>query len=112
MKARVGQRGQVTIPKGIRESLGMKAGTVLELSEEDGRLIAVKAPDLDPVSEVYGYLGKGIDTESLIAQLPGRQRIALAPHLRHKRNGVPILPSQKRTRLVSPEIVNRLRDEG
>jgi hypothetical protein len=40
-------------------------------------------------------------------------RSALTPHeqARRKRNGVPILPSRKRTGLVTPGVVNRLRDE-
>ena len=43
MKARVAERGQVTIPKRLRDRLGVKPGTVLEFSEERGRLIAVKS---------------------------------------------------------------------
>ena len=43
MKARVAERGQVTIPKRLRDRLGVKPGTVLEFSEEHGRLIAVKS---------------------------------------------------------------------
>lgn len=40
-------------------------------------------------------------------------RIALAPRDRaaRRRNGVPILPKQRGTRVVTPGIVNRLRDE-
>ncbi len=40
-------------------------------------------------------------------------RIALAPRGRspRMRNGVPVLPRQRSARLVTPEIVNRLRDE-
>lgn len=40
-------------------------------------------------------------------------RSALAPRdrSRRKRNGVPLLPQQPGARLVTPEIVNRLRDE-
>jgi hypothetical protein len=40
-------------------------------------------------------------------------RSALAPRDRSRRtrNGVPILPKQRGARLVTPEIVNRLRDE-
>ena len=40
-------------------------------------------------------------------------RSALAPRGRtqRKRNGVPILPDRLGARLVTPEIVNRLRDE-
>jgi AbrB family looped-hinge helix DNA binding protein len=73
MKARVAERGQVTIPKLLRERLGVKPGTVLEFSEEHGRLIAVKSGGVDPVSEVYGCLGKTIDTDAVIAELRGRQ---------------------------------------
>jgi AbrB family looped-hinge helix DNA binding protein len=72
MKARVAERGQVTIPKLLRERLGVKPGTVLEFSEERGRLIAVKSGGADPVSEVYGCLGRGIDTDAVIAELRGR----------------------------------------
>ena len=73
MKARVTERGQVTIPKPLREWLGVTPGTILEFSEERGRLIAVKSGSVDPVSAVYGCLGKRIDTDTIIAQLRGRQ---------------------------------------
>jgi hypothetical protein len=41
-------------------------------------------------------------------------RSALAPRdgTRRKRNGVPLLAPRKRAGLVTPEIVNRLRDEA
>jgi AbrB family looped-hinge helix DNA binding protein len=74
MKARIAERGQVTIPKPLRQRLGMKPGTVLEFSEENGRLIAVKSGGTDPVSEVFGCLGKKIDTDAVMAQLRGRRR--------------------------------------
>ena len=73
MKARVAERGQVTIPKRLRDRLGMKPGTVLEFSEERGRLVAVKSGDDDPVSRAIGCLGKRIDTDAVMAQLRGRR---------------------------------------
>ena len=73
MKSRVAERGQITIPKRLRERLGVKPGTVLEFSEEHGRLIAVKNGGADPVSEVYGCLGKKIDTYAVMPQLRGRR---------------------------------------
>jgi AbrB family looped-hinge helix DNA binding protein len=72
MKARVTERGQVTIPKPLRERLGVKPGTILEFSEERGRLIAVKSESDDPVSVVYGILGKRINADAVIARLRGR----------------------------------------
>ena len=73
MKARVAERGQVTIPKRLRERLGVKPGTVLEFSEEHGRLVAVKTGGIDPVSQVLGCLGRRLNTDSVMAQLRGRQ---------------------------------------
>src|SRR5208282_3002360 len=73
MKARVAERGQVTIPKRLRERLGMKPGTLLEFSEERGRLVAVKSDVDDPVSRAIGSLGKGIDTDAVMAELRGRR---------------------------------------
>ena len=72
MKARIAERGQVTIPKRLRKMLGLMPGTVLEFGEERGRLIAVKSGGTDPVSEVYGCLGKKIDIDAVIAELRGR----------------------------------------
>jgi AbrB family looped-hinge helix DNA binding protein len=72
MKARIAERGQVTIPKSLRTMLGLKPGTMLEFAEERGRLIAVKSEGTDPVSQVYGCLGKKIDTDTVIAELRGR----------------------------------------
>jgi len=73
MKARVAERGQVTIPKRLRERLGVKPGTVLEFTEEHGKLVAVKAGGVDPVGEVLGCLGKKLDTDAMMAQLRGRR---------------------------------------
>jgi AbrB family looped-hinge helix DNA binding protein len=73
MKARVAERGQVTIPKALRRRLGVTPGTILEFSEEHGRLVAVKSGDVDSVSEVYGCLGKKLDTDAIIAQLRPRE---------------------------------------
>jgi antitoxin PrlF len=72
MKARIAERGQVTIPKQLRKMLGLMPGTVLEFGEERGRLVAVKSGGTDPVSEVYGCLGKKIDVDAVIAELRGR----------------------------------------
>ena len=42
-KAAVSEKGQVTIPKAIRERLGLRPGTLLEFCAEGGRLIGTKA---------------------------------------------------------------------
>lgn len=42
MKSILSEKGQVTIPKPIRDKLGLAPGTVLDFQEDHGRLIGVK----------------------------------------------------------------------
>ena len=72
MKAKVAERGQVTIPKALRESLGIRPGTVLDFEEDHGKLIAVKAAAMDAVDQVYGKLGRGRRTETIMQELRGK----------------------------------------
>ena len=70
MKATVAERGQVTIPKSLRERLGIKPGTVLEFSEKGGKLVAEKVVE-DPIERVRGILGHGLDTDTMIEEMRG-----------------------------------------
>ena len=70
MKAVVAERGQVTIPKPLRDKLGIRPGTALEFSAKDGTLLARKS-ETDPVSRVFGCLGVRIDTDRFIRKLRG-----------------------------------------
>ena len=56
MKAIVSQKGQVTIPKGVRDKLGIRRGTVLEFEAVAGKLVAVKKGGMDVISS---WRGKG-----------------------------------------------------
>ena len=69
MKAVVADRGQVTIPKPLRDSLGITPKTILEFHEENGRLVAEKAVQTDPVTQVFGCLTLGKTTDEIIADL-------------------------------------------
>jgi antitoxin PrlF len=71
MKAKVAERGQVTIPKALRDRLGIRPGTLLEFSEERGRLIAVKAEMMSGLDAVYGLLGRGRRTDEIMRELRG-----------------------------------------
>ncbi len=53
MEATLAERGQVVIPKAIRDQLGMKPGTLLTFTVEDGMLIVRKKVD-DAISRVRG----------------------------------------------------------
>lgn len=71
MKTVVSEKGQVTIPKLLRESLGIAPGQVLDFTEEQGRLVATKSGVRDPVASVYGVLKLGRPTDELIRELRG-----------------------------------------
>jgi antitoxin PrlF len=71
MTAIVSEKGQVTIPKALRDRLGLGPGQVLDFREEKGCLIAEKLPDRDAVSSVYGIVQPGRGTDSLMAELRG-----------------------------------------
>ena len=70
MKAVVAERGQVTIPKSLRDKLGIRPGTALEFSARNGTLVARKA-QTDRVSQVFGCLGRKIDTDRFIRGVRG-----------------------------------------
>ena len=71
MRAIVSEKGQVTIPKRLRDRLGIRAGQALEFSEERGRLIAVKATAADPVDAVYGILRLDRRPDDIVEELRG-----------------------------------------
>ena len=71
MKSRVSEKGQVTIPKQLRDRLGIRPGEELEFTAEDGRLIATKHAGRDPVDAAYGTLPLDGSTDELIDELRG-----------------------------------------
>ena len=75
MKATVSQKGQVTIPKPLRERLGIRPGSVLDFRDEQDRLVATKVTAQDPVETVYGVLKLNRSTDELIASLRGKANV-------------------------------------
>lgn len=71
MKARVSEKGQVTIPKQVRDRLGIRPGETLDFEEERGRLVATKVVTRDPVDAVYGILALPAPTDRLLDELRG-----------------------------------------
>ena len=72
MKAVLSEKGQVTIPKPLRERLGLRPGHILDFREERGRLVAAKQPPEDPLERVYGVLKTGRGTDATMRRLRGR----------------------------------------
>lgn len=54
MKTIVSEKGQVTIPKALRDALGLEMGTVLDFSEDHGILIGKKRTLRTPVEKWRG----------------------------------------------------------
>jgi antitoxin PrlF len=72
MQTVISERGQVTIPKPLRDRLGLRPGSVLDFEERQGELVARKVSARDPVDEVYGILDLGAPTDELVARLRGQ----------------------------------------
>jgi AbrB family looped-hinge helix DNA binding protein len=54
MKAIVSEKGQVTIPKEIRDRLGLTHGAVIEFEAVEGKLVGRKALTEDPIAKWRG----------------------------------------------------------
>ena len=71
-QAIVSEKGQVTIPKKVRERLGLKPGQVLEFKADHGKLVANKKGNFDSLDEVVGILkGKIGDIDAYIDEIRG-----------------------------------------
>lgn len=71
MKTTVSEKGQITIPKKLRERLGIRPGQVIEFTEEQGRLVGRKIAATDPLDSLYGVLAGEGTTDELMDELRG-----------------------------------------
>lgn len=70
MTSAVSEKGQITIPKKLRDSLGLRPGTRLQFEERNGELVARRMRSDDPIDRAYGLL-RGKRTDDLMRQLRG-----------------------------------------
>ena len=74
MTTTVTSKGQVTIPKAVRELLGIKPGTKVDFHRtSDGNVFLVKADarTLNRFQKLRGHAGKGLDTDAIMALTRG-----------------------------------------
>lgn len=71
MKARVSEKGQVTIPKRLRDQLGIRVGDELDFEAERGRIVATKIVERDAIDRLYGSLTLPAPTDILIDEMRG-----------------------------------------
>ena len=71
---KISERGQITIPKQLRERYGMYYNVEVEISPTDGGLLIQKsAAALHPVDRIAGILDGGdFDIDGYIEEIRGR----------------------------------------
>ncbi len=70
---RVSERGQITIPKRLRERFGLNHNVEVELTPtERGILIQKRAAARHPVERVHAILDSGKGTDDYIEEIRGR----------------------------------------
>ncbi|GAA3918194.1 AbrB/MazE/SpoVT family DNA-binding domain-containing protein [Luteimonas lutimaris] len=73
MEATVAERGQITLPKAVRDALGLSKGTILKVELDGGRIILRKSVD-DAISRARGRfkLDGFADTREAMTTIRGR----------------------------------------
>lgn len=72
MKTVVSEKGQVTIPKKLRDSLGIRPGDVIEFVEEEGgRLVGRKLVPEDLLDSVVGVITLPGSVDEIIEEMRG-----------------------------------------
>ena len=72
MKTTVSEKGQITIPKRLRDRLGLRPGTILDFEETNGRLVGRKQMPADALDDLVGILPLPPGgTDALIRELRG-----------------------------------------
>jgi AbrB family looped-hinge helix DNA binding protein len=71
MKSIVSEKGQVTIPKALRDALAIGPGTELDFSEEDGKLVARRVFRHNGLRALLGLLKQPTATDAYIDELRG-----------------------------------------
>jgi AbrB family looped-hinge helix DNA binding protein len=70
MKSVVSEKGQVTIPKALRDRLGLRPGTELDFIEEHGQLVGRRIVKSDVFSALVGLLPP-TDVDAAVAEMRG-----------------------------------------
>lgn len=74
LAAKVTAKGQITIPKKIRDRLGVAEGEKIQFCEENGVFYIKKGATEPPFDKWIGYLKKkkGIKPDEIIEEMRGR----------------------------------------
>ena len=77
MSTTVTSKGQVTIPKQVRDLLGIGPGSMIDFERaQDGRIVLVKSQKkarLNRFARLRGHAGKGLSTAEIMALTRGER---------------------------------------
>lgn len=70
-RSKVGERGQITIPKRLRRNLGIRAGEAVEFEQRDGALVVRRVGAADPLDRLVGLVGERVDVDAYLTKARG-----------------------------------------
>jgi AbrB family looped-hinge helix DNA binding protein len=73
-KTKITTKGQITVPKQVRDHLGLRSGDELEFIEEDGVYRIKKCLPANPFKKYRGYLKDltGVDPDKIVQEMRGK----------------------------------------
>ena len=92
MKTTVSEKGQITIPKRLRDRLGLRPGTVLDFEEAGGRLVGRKLVPADHLDELLGILDLSAGVDTFVRETRGPGPLDSDPGLPHHESPGPGSP--------------------
>lgn len=83
MATTVTTKGQVTIPKPVRDLLGIGPGSKVDFRRAaDGSIVLVRADERCPTNRfarLRGHAGEGLDTDAIMALTRGSRMLPTSP---------------------------------
>ena len=71
MRTKVSEKGQITIPKPLRDQLGIRVGMELDFTLEGGRLVGAKVESEDAILSVTGIADAAMDVDGYLDKVRG-----------------------------------------
>ena len=66
-------KGQVTIPKAVRDQMGLRGGDKVKFVKKDGKFVLEKDVEESPFDKWVGFLGKREQTpDEIVEEMRGR----------------------------------------
>jgi AbrB family looped-hinge helix DNA binding protein len=75
MKTVASEKGQMTVPKRLRDRLRIRPGQTLEVCEDNERQVATKLNEQDPRRQRLWLLELPVSTDELLAVLRGKAEV-------------------------------------